>query len=350
MKTAGRQKAYFLFILFSLFTLASCSHTKVAVPLPQPVPAKEDAPKAEAVTADPKVFVENLLVSKGHKRMQVRSLLNDPRFAVNTGIITRNLFNSAPKGSAKTPGVMEVDPKFYPRGVAFIEQHQDAFKIAWEKYEISPELITAILILETKLGSYPMRYNVFQVYATLATLLDSEYLDSVLQSKGGKYKLDDKVLKSSRAKGKWGLEELSALLQLSDGLGIDPIDIMGSFAGALGPAQFIPTSFVKYGADGNNDGKRDPFNIDDSIVSIANYMKLAGWKEDADLKRRRQAIWIYNHHDVYVNTILMIYCNLVTEGEKYKPENQGQENAATDGSAGPGRTGDPVPADTPVTP
>ncbi len=338
MKTDGKTRFFLPIVIFTVCILASCSHTKVAVPVPQPV-----QPKEEAVKADPKVFVENMLVSKGHKRMRVRSLLNDPRFAVNTGIITKNLFDSTPKASAKNPEVMEVDPKFYPRGVAFIEENHEAFKVAWEKYEISPELITAILILETRLGNYPMRYNVFQVYAALTTLLDAEYLESVLQSKGGTYKLNDEALKTARAKGKWGLEELSAFLQLTDGLGIDPIGIKGSFAGALGPAQFIPSSFVKYGADGDNDGKRDPFSMNDCIASIANYMKLAGWKEDADLKRRRQAIWIYNHHDIYVNTILMIYNNLIIEGEKYKGEGgQAQDNTGAAGRTEPDRTAAPA--------
>lgn len=344
MKISGKTRQLLPIIIFTAYFLASCSHTKVAVPAPQPAAPKEEAVKTEIVKTDPLVFVENMLVSKGHKRARVRSLLNDPRFSVNTGIITKNLFDSAPKASAKNPEVMEVDPKFYPKGVAFITENQEAFKFAWEKYEISPELITAILILETRLGNYPMKYNVFRVYATLTTLLDAEYLDSVLQAKGGTYTLNESALKAAQKKGKWGLEELSALLRLSEGLGVDPIDIMGSFAGALGPAQFIPSSFVHYGVDGDNDGKRDPFNMKDCIASIANYMKLAGWKEDADLKRRRQAIWIYNHHDVYVNTILMVYNNLLLEGEKSRlVGGKAQDNTGTAGqpdrSAAPAETG-----------
>lgn len=309
--------------LFVLFALAACSHLpagKTDAPKPQLPSTAPAAAQAETPAPDPKHFVEDMLVSKGHKRSYVRTLLSDPRVSVNTSLMTKNVFDSAPKASAKNPTVMEVNPKFYPKGMDFIEEHEEAFDTAWERYKVSPELITAILILETRLGDYPMKYNVFKVYTTLSTLLDSEYFTSVLQAARSGYVPTEEVLKTARAKGKWGLEELSALISLSDRLGIDPVGINGSFAGAIGYAQFIPSSFVKYGVDGNDDGKIDPFDMEDCIVSVANYMKLAGWKEDASIERKRKAIWIYNHHDVYVNTILMIYDRLIAEGEKQSDE------------------------------
>lgn len=307
------------------FVLGACSHVP-SEKAPVPVP-----PEREVTVADPKHFVEDMLVSKGHKRTHVRTLLGDPRISINTAIITKNVFDSAPKASAKNPTVMEVNPRFFRKGIDFIVEHEDAFKAAWERYEVSPEVITAILIIETRLGDYPMKYNVFRVYTTLATLLDSEYFVSVLQASRSGYVPTDEVINSARAKGKWGLEELSALIQLSDRLGIDPISINGSFAGALGPAQFIPTSFVKFGVDGNDDGKIDPFDMEDCIASIANYLKLAGWKEDAALERQRKAIWIYNHHEVYVNTIMMLYDRLIAEGEKYSGEDRQIENTPAGG-------------------
>ena len=48
----------------------------------------------------------------------------------------------------------------------------------------------------------------------------------------------------------WALDELYALAQIAYGLKMDPIDIMGSFSGAMGPAQFIPSTFLVYGVDG----------------------------------------------------------------------------------------------------
>ncbi|HQG30345.1 MAG TPA: lytic murein transglycosylase [Deltaproteobacteria bacterium] len=318
----------------ALFALTACTHIpSEKPPLPNSQPKLQqdplpNPPKEEAAAFDPKHFVEDMLVSKGHKRAYVRTLLSDPRVTVNTAIMTKNVFDSAPQPSAKNPKVMEVSPKFYKKGIEFIAEYEDAFETAWERYQVSPEVITAILILETRLGDYPMKYNVFRVYTSLTTLLDSEYFTSVLQTVRSGYVPTEKVINDARKKGKWGLEELSALISLSERLGIDPISINGSFAGALGPAQFIPTSFVRFGVDGNDDGKVDPFDMEDCIVSVANYLKLAGWKEDAAIKNKRQAIWAYNHHEVYVNTIMMIYDRLITEHARYNDEKGGETEDA----------------------
>jgi membrane-bound lytic murein transglycosylase B len=67
---------------------------------------------------------------------------------------------------------------------------------------------------------------------------------------------------------------------------------------------------MRFGVDGDNDGKIDPFNETDAIVSIANYLKLGGWKEDAPIEKKRKAIWYYNHSTIYVNTGILLYQSL----------------------------------------
>lgn len=351
MKKIFAPRSLFFGTISSLLLLASCSHLdapvlKPAAP-PAPIPKQEAALVPEA-KADSKMFVEDMLVSKGLRREKVHAYMSDPRVTLSSGIIISNLFYNAPAPSAKNPKVMDVDPRYIGKGVTFIDEHAAAFEAAEQRYKVSPEVITAILIIETNLGKYPMKYNVFRVYASLTNALDTEYLDGVLKPKGEKYALTEQVLKSARSKGNWGLGELAALIQFSEKLGIDPVGINGSFAGALGPAQFIPTSWVRFGVDGNNDGKIDPFEMDDCIASVANYLKLAGWKEEADLKVKRQAIWTYNHHDVYVNTVMMLYDKLIAAGEEIRMPDMDQAPPATDGGAAKGvapvkGSGGPVP-------
>lgn len=355
MKTNFTLRFPLLGVLFALALTASCSHLNPpARPLSPPQAPSVQAPPAgqplaSAVKPDARMFVEDMLVSKGLRRGKVHVLVSDPRVEISTGIITSNLFYSAPKASAKNPRVMDVSPAYIGKGVAFIREHADAFNGAWERYKVSPEVITAILVIETNLGKYPMKYNVFRVYASLTSALDTEHLDALLKARGDKYALTDEVLATARKKGTWGLGELVALIQLSEKLGIDPIGIQGSFAGALGPAQFIPTSFVRFGADGNGDGKVDPFDMDDCIASVANYLKLGGWKEDAKLEVRRRAIWNYNHHEVYVNTVMMLYEKLIAAAgepeapvlEQAAPAGEGQAGAkagALESGAAPVKT------------
>ncbi|MGE5636176.1 MAG: lytic murein transglycosylase, partial [Nocardioidaceae bacterium] len=73
-----------------------------------------------------------------------------------------------------------------------------------------------------------------------------------------------------------------------------------SSAGAVGWMQFLPSSWALYGVDGNEDGRRDPYNPVDAIFSAARYLKAAGYEDDV-----RGAIFAYNHADWYVDSVLL---------------------------------------------
>jgi hypothetical protein len=73
-----------------------------------------------------------------------------------------------------------------------------------------------------------------------------------------------------------------------------------STAGAVGWMQFLPSSWRRWGVDGNNDGRTDPYNPVDAIFSAAHYLKAAGYEQDP-----RRAIFAYNHADWYVDSVLL---------------------------------------------
>jgi len=72
---------------------------------------------------------------------------------------------------------------------------------------------------------------------------------------------------------------------------------------AVGPMQFIPSTWARYAADGNGDGVRDPFNIYDAARATAAYLCVAGRDLSTDAGRAR-AVFAYNHSDAYVATVL----------------------------------------------
>jgi len=72
---------------------------------------------------------------------------------------------------------------------------------------------------------------------------------------------------------------------------------------AVGPMQFIPTTWALHGADGNGDGRRDPFNINDAALATGNYLCAAGGDLTSGAGRAR-AVFAYNHSDEYVATVL----------------------------------------------
>ncbi len=72
-------------------------------------------------------------------------------------------------------------------------------------------------------------------------------------------------------------EQLMAALKIMNRGDVAPEKMVGSWAGALGHTQFIPTSYIAYGVDGDGDGKRDLWNVADALSSTANYLKRNGW-------------------------------------------------------------------------
>ena len=100
------------------------------------------------------------------------------------------------------------------------------------------------------------------------------------------------------------------MFTIADRLGIDPLSIRGSGAGAFGLAQFLPTSYLSYGVDGDRNGRVSLFSPDDAIASCANYLKAHGWRSGLSHAERREVIWHYNRSDPYIDTVLALASRL----------------------------------------
>ena len=260
-------------------------------------------------------FIEQRLVDKGMDKLQVHSMISDSRISTQPDIVILNLFYSTPRGTEKQPEIMCIDPKSVKKGRIFIKENKESLSSLEKRFGTSPQIITAILIAESKLDTYPMRYNVVTAYINLASLLDPDYLGEIRKRYAGEYPLlnNEDTIKRAQEKAQWALDELYHLVYIANELKIDPLSVMGSFAGAIGPAQFIPSTFRTYGIDGDEDGVRNPFNMKDAGASIGNYLNSLGWSEEAPLDIKRKAVWNYNHSEVYVNTIMLLYDELSRE-------------------------------------
>jgi len=140
-------------------------------------------------------------------------------------------------------------------GVKFWKENIDALEKAYEKFGVPPEIITAIIGVETLYGKRTGGYRVLDALTTL----------------GFHYP----------PRSKFFLSELSHFLRLAREENIDPTMPTGSYAGAMGKPQFIPSSYRHYAIDFDGDGKRDIWNNNiDVIGSVANYFSLHGWQKD----------------------------------------------------------------------
>jgi membrane-bound lytic murein transglycosylase B len=122
------------------------------------------------------------------------------------------------------------------------------------------------------------------------------------RQKWGREAFDMKLIDRSG----WAYRELSALLELKNTHGIQPGSLKGSVMGAIGWPQFLPSSLLKFGADGNGDGRIDLYNAEDAIFSTANYFRGHGWCEAKFPSDREAVIWDYNHSKAYVRIVLAI--------------------------------------------
>lgn len=142
------------------------------------------------------------------------------------------------------------------KGVAFYKEHRETFEQAAEKTGVPPEMILAILGVETRYGANRGSYRVVDALATL----------------GFDYPPRSKFFR----------KQLKEFLRLEKEAGIDLNTAKGSYAGAMGYPQFIPSSYRHYAVDFDGDRKIDLIdNPKDAIGSIANYFKVHGWQAGA---------------------------------------------------------------------
>ncbi|WP_224419663.1 MULTISPECIES: lytic murein transglycosylase B [unclassified Modicisalibacter] len=146
-----------------------------------------------------------------------------------------------------------IQPERVEAGAAFIEAHRDAFARARAQYGVAPEVIAAIIGVETYYGRHTGTHRVLDSLATLAFHHPS--------------------------RGDFFRGELAAFIDLTREQGIDPATLEGSYAGAMGYPQFIPTSYQAYAVDFDADGKRDLWHDPvDAIGSVGNYFARHGWQ------------------------------------------------------------------------
>jgi len=202
-----------------------------------------------------------------------------------------------------------LNPSEIAKARSFIASHQSAFKQAQRTYGVGPSVIAAILLVETHFGSYTGKTPTLAVFSTFALMDQKQYRDRVWKmlaardrERWGREAFDRKLQDRSA----WAFKELSALLEWEKTNGVRVASLKGSVMGAVGWPQFLPSSLVGYGADGNGDGKIDLYNADDAIFSTASYLRGHGWCEAKFPVDKEQVIWAYNHSKPYVRTILGI--------------------------------------------
>lgn len=142
-------------------------------------------------------------------------------------------------------------------GLAFWEANAAILNKTTEKTGVPPEVIVAILGIETIFGQHTGGFRTVDALSTLTFDFP----------------------RNTRDRSDFFRGELEAFFLLSRENRLNPLEVKGSFAGAIGMGQFMPSSWRRFAVDGDDDGEIDLFHsVQDTVASIGNFLKVHGWQ------------------------------------------------------------------------
>ena len=260
------------YVLSVALLLSACAPPVAVRPTPETAPALE-YPAPEAVSpapetlaagpsaalnsgqpliqrADVQAFVREMAARHGFNAAQLRATFS--RAQAQPSIIAAMSRPAEAKPWYAYRDIF-INAKRIQGGVQFWRTHAAALARAEQVYGVPPQIVVAIIGVETQYGGNMGKYRVLEALSTLAF--------------------------GYPRRAAYFRKELENYLLLTRAEGIDPLTLRGSYAGAMGLGQFMPSSFLSYAVDFDGDGHRDLWsNPTDAIGSVANYFKKNGWR------------------------------------------------------------------------
>ena len=216
----------------------------------QPVMARADF----LSRPDVRSFIDTVSEEYGIESTDLERILGEVRYSAAAVRLTAPVPTSAPSRARSYTRYREkfLTPELISAGSRFWSLHAKDLARAEAEFGVPAEVIVGVLGVETRFGQNTGSFRAIDALATIA--FDGE------------------------RRREYFREELKELLLLARDTGMDPLAVKGSYAGAMGLPQFMPSSYRKYAVDYDDDGAVDLLgSATDAIGSIASYMKAFGW-------------------------------------------------------------------------
>jgi membrane-bound lytic murein transglycosylase B len=194
-------------------------------------------------------FADEMVRSHGLPRAEIAALVAEARYRQEVIDAIRRPWEAKPWHQYRK--LFLTDARI-EGGAKFMREHADLLNRAQAEYGVPAEVITAILGVETNYGGNLGRHRVLDALTTLGFAYPP--------------------------RADFFRKELAQFALLVREEAIDPAEAVGSYAGAMGRPQFIPSSYRAYAVDFDGDGRRDLWDTADAIGSVANYFKRHGWR------------------------------------------------------------------------
>jgi membrane-bound lytic murein transglycosylase B len=247
--------------------------------------------------------LQQRLVADGFSAEAIVRLYGRPEVFVEADGVSRFFVHT----EAKLNYDQFTTPESIERARRYLQENTAVMSHAEVGYGVDKRVITAILLVESRLGTVSGSRSALNILSTLAALAEPAFQELFWrlippERRISRERFNERVQK----RAEWGYRELKALLRYAEREGLDPALIVGSYAGAVGYAQFMPTNILAYAQDGDQDGRIDLLVHADAIASIANYLKRHGWQPGISREKQEKAIYAYNPSSYYVNAILKV--------------------------------------------
>lgn len=236
----------------------------------------------------------------GWKHAEVRKLLSDSKVRKIPGSISDNV--TEPIRLSHERYKHYTYRSAIDRALTFKNKWRTQLSRASHRYNVDEDVIVGILLVETNLGMFKGNQQLLSVFASL--YVDAHHLLE------GPTEYEATMKKRIETKQEWAKEEFRALLKMGKERGFNLVKLEGSYAGAFGLAQFLPSSYMKWARNAYGGKRANLFWEPDAIHSVAHYLKAHGYRKGAGKARNDKAIWYYNHSNVYVDTVRAVATHL----------------------------------------
>ncbi|MEA3639020.1 MAG: lytic murein transglycosylase B [Lamprobacter sp.] len=195
-------------------------------------------------------FVAEMVEKHGFDRAELSALMAEARYQQAIIDAMNRPYEAKPWGEYRA---LFVTPERIAGGRRFLAEHQTLLAQAEAAYGVPPEVVAAIIGIETNYGGTLGSHRVLDALSTLGFAYPR--------------------------RAAFFRKELEAFLLLAGEEAIDPVSVRGSYAGAVGKPQFIPSSYRAYAVDFDGDGQRNLWESDaDVIGSVGAYLAQHGWQ------------------------------------------------------------------------